>query len=493
MNSTPVIGLINFPSQRRGLFLQICTALLALNGTIASPQKAPSTPDRPWSPPSGHYLSPALTKPQPPKYRLLPDRTYTLPELIDLAEVHNPETRAAWEAAKQQAGVLKIASSDLYPTLAAVAMGQTTQMGPLFNNQFVLQNLGIGEGEFTLNYTVLDFGARQDRIARERSNLLAANFNFNDTHRRIIFQTMSSYYQLLNANGQRRAAEVTLQNARTVRQAAEARLEHGLATLPDVLEARSAEAQADYELQSAIGLQETASGDLATLLAASPASEYRVEDLDTLPMPNMLAESVDDLMKRALAQRLDLLVQLADIQGSQADIRGARSAYFPSLAFTGSWGRLRAFGEQPPFSGTYAAANAYDAQLSLSWTVFDGGRRRGNLDEAKAAEKRAEAEADATRDRISDEVWRSYSDVKTALKQREAARQFLDASSTSFQADLESYNYGVRNLLDVLSAQRALAQARSAQISASTRVLTSFADLAFRTGDILHPRTGGKP
>jgi outer membrane protein TolC len=372
-------------------------------------------------------------------------------------------------------------------------MGQTIQTGVLLYDQFVLQNQGVLEGEFRLDYTLLDFGARQERIARQRTNVLAANFGFNNTHRRIIFEAMSSYYQLLNANGQRRAAEVNLENARTVQEASEARLQHGLATLPDVLEARSAAAQAEYELQSTIGMQETASGDLATLLTASPASQFRIGSIDAIQIPDSVSESTDDLIKHALAQRPDLLARLADVQGAEADVRGARSAYYPSLSFTGSWGRLRAFGEQPPYPGTYAAANVYNAQLSLGWTIFDGGRRRGELERAKAAEKRAESEADAARDHISDEVWRSYSNLKTALKQRQSARTFLDASTTSFQAALESYNCGVRNLLDVLSAQRSLAQARSADIGAQARVLTSFADLAYRTADILHTNPGAKP
>ena len=53
----------------------------------------------------------------------------------------------------------------------------------------------------------------------------------------------------------------------------------------------------------------------------------------------------------------------------------------------------------------------------------------------------------------------------------------------AYNAALESYNNGVRNLLDVTAAQRTLAQARSADVSARTQVLTSFADLAFTTGD----------
>ncbi len=56
----------------------------------------------------------------------------------------------------------------------------------------------------------------------------------------------------------------------------------GLATLPDVLEARSAEAQADYDLQAAIGSSEIAHGDLNTALGISPVKALQVESIEEL-------------------------------------------------------------------------------------------------------------------------------------------------------------------------------------------------------------------
>jgi outer membrane protein TolC len=459
--------------------------LAALTVFPAEGQHAPPSPARPWSPGPAAPPLRTLQRSLSDEFKLSPAEIYTLPELIDLAEQHNPETRASWQAAKAQASRLGAARSELYPTLIAVAIGQTVQTGVLFGPEFVNQILGLSVEGFSLNYTVFDFGARQDRVARQRAGLLVTNFGFNDTHRRIIFQVMMFYYQLLNARGQRTAAEIDLQNAKAVEQAAEARLSNGLATLPDVLETRSATAQAEYDLQQAIGAEETASGDLATTLMASPESVIQVRGIDQLPVPEQLAEPVNDLIKRALQQRPDLEGRLAEIQSAEAIVREARSAYYPTLSFDGSWDHLRAYGEQPPFAAAYAGGPIYNAQLSLSWTVFDGERRRNNLAEAKATVKQAQARAEAAQDQIADEVWRAFSDTKTALRQRQAATSLLSASSASYNAALESYNYGVRNVLDVLSAQKALAQARSADISARARVLSSFADLAYRTGDLL--------
>ena len=41
---------------------------------------------------------------------------------------------------------------------------------------------------FILDYLIFDFGQRSQQISASKSNLLAANFQFNDTHRKVIFQ-----------------------------------------------------------------------------------------------------------------------------------------------------------------------------------------------------------------------------------------------------------------------------------------------------------------
>jgi outer membrane protein TolC len=123
--------------------------------------------------------------------------------------------------------------------------------------------------------------------------------------------------------------------------------------------------------------------------------------------------------------------------------------------------------------------------LSLNWTVFDGRARRSRLRQAEAGSRRADASVRAASDSIEDEVWTAYSNLNTAFRQRVAATAFLDSANQSYAAALESYNSGVRNLLDVTAAQKVLAEARSADILARTQVLVALADLAFRCGDLI--------
>ena len=452
---------------------------------IASGQSVPPSPDHPWHFPAERQVRAEAKALRVSRLATEAAKSYSLAELVDFAERNNPETRVAWEGAKARGAALRIAQSELYPALAAVALSQVYRQDLLFGSSFVRQTIAVFETELQLRYTIFDFGARAGGIATARAELAAANFAFNDTHRRIIFQVADTYYRLLNAVGQVDAADASLLNAKTVQEAAEDRLEHGLATLPDALEARSATAQAEYDLQSARGFEEIARGDLATTLGIAPTVRIRVQPLDELPAPEIHDDSIDQLLDRALEQRPDLLQQLERVKAAEGTVREARAAYYPSVQFETTVGGAFQYGWQEQLPVTHRTGLTGAAAVRLDWTIFDGGARKNNLLKAEANRNAAAAKAEVTKDQIADEVWRSYSNVKTALRQRQAAAALLEAASQSYAAAVEAYGYGVRSLLDVTAAQRALAQARTADVAARTQVLDTLADLAFRTGDLM--------
>jgi len=486
------MAVISMLLKRRSDLSRVATlvSLLALSPMGVLPQNAPTSPDRPWHGQGEQGIEADAKSYGALRFRADPEKTYSLPELIDLAESHNPETRVAWEHARVQAAALGVAHSELYPTLAAAALSGVSRSQAFLVERFYRQTMGDFQVSLDLNYTVFDFGARSGRINAARAELLAANFAFNDTHRSVIFQVEQAYYQLLNAMGQEDAARASLANAQTVRESAAERLKNGLATLPDVLEARSAAAQADYELQSVLGTEQIAAGNLATALGASATTVIRVQPLKDLIIPQSIDESVDTAIDRALAQRPDLLRQVAAVRSANARVKEARAAYYPSLSVTVSPAAQALYGMQQQFSWGHTAGLTGAAALRLTWTVFDGGERKTKLAQAQADARFNEARVNASRDQITNEIWTAYSNFNTALRQRQAATVLLESASQSYDAALESYNYGLRNLLDVTAAQRILAQARSTDVLARTQVLNALADLAFRSGDAIERNLG---
>ena len=185
--------------------------------------------------------------------------------------------------------------------------------------------------------------------------------------------------------------------------------------------------------------------------------------------------------------------QAAQVRLGEAERQQARAAFYPSLSVSASPAHNRCTFCSRIFHGDTQPDLTGGVTASLNWTVFDGGARRNRLAEAEAHIQEAEARVSAARDQIEDQVWTAYSNLNTAFRQREAAAALVTAATQSYSAALESYNYGVRNLLDVTNAQKVLAQARSTDILARTQVLAALADLAFRTGDAIQAnarRTG---
>jgi outer membrane protein TolC len=192
---------------------------------------------------------------------------------------------------------------------------------------------------------------------------------------------------------------------------------------------------------------------------------------------------VEQAIDRALEHRPDLQAEVADIRVAEAQRKEAQAAYYPSLNLKANPTAQSLYIEQQTLPWGHTADLTGGFSLSLNWTVFDGGARRGRVMQAEAGIRAAESRLNTARNTAEDEVWTAYSNLTTAFRQRTAATALLESADQSYAAALQSYDYGVRNLLDVTAAQKLLAEARSADILARTQVLTALADLAFRCGD----------
>lgn len=454
----------------------------------AARAQVPRTPASPWSPPASLHLQAPAEGENTPHFDAA--QPLTLAALIDIAEQRNPETRSAWEQARRQAAAEGVARAALFPTLTGLVLSQTTRNGILFNSAFVRQTVGTFAPALQLEYTVFDFNERIDALRASRYDLFATNFAFNNTHLSVIYSVTEGYFDLLNSMGLVAAAQANLRNAQTVAQQVDARLANGLATLPDALEARAAAAQAQYELSSLQGSQSNAQAHLATMLRLPANTLLPVVPLQQLTPPTQIADTAADATARALANRPDLLQQEARIRAADERIHAARTAYLPSVSFSGVLERARMYGQQDILPSTYDSLGQWNAQLNLKWTLFDGGLRHSEVAEATAEKRSAEAELDAQRDTIEDQVWTAYTDTQTAFTQQASAEALLGAAQASYSAATEAYGDGVRTLVDVVTAERALAEARSEEVTARTGLFKQMATLAFRTADLLASHNG---
>ena len=112
-----------------------------------------------------------------------PKHSYSLAELIDIAEHNNPGTRIAWEHAKQRADELGIERSAYYPVLAGIATFaalRTVVPVPkaLVPAGYITADVRLVQPEVTLQYVLFDSGKRKARVDAATAQTLAAGANF---------------------------------------------------------------------------------------------------------------------------------------------------------------------------------------------------------------------------------------------------------------------------------------------------------------------------
>src|SRR5262249_49409642 len=155
----------------------------------------------------------------------------------------------------------------------------------LIGEFFHRQTIALVRPTLHVEYLIFDLGGRAGAVDVAKANLLIQNLEFNDTHRRLIYEIASAYFRLLNAKGQREAAEISLKNAETVESDSENRLKNGLATRPDLLEATAARAQADYDLQATIGSEQIVQGELATAMGLPADTQFHLQSISEISIP----------------------------------------------------------------------------------------------------------------------------------------------------------------------------------------------------------------
>ncbi len=446
---------------------------------------APPAADQAWQPSEPAEALRAPADAWQAGARVLPNTAerYDLPALLDVALRDNPDTRAAWEAARQAAAGYGRSLAPFYPTLAIdAALTPARRDLEEVPNAPLTVHLRSAEPGIGLTYTLLDFGRRSQGAELARQRLIAANFTFNRRLQDVVFAVQRAYYRLDAALGLERAAASNLTLARTVLAAADERLAVGLATRPEMLLAKQAEARANYQLESAHVAVKNAEADLALTLGLPADRPLAIEPLDAQMAPPELDNAVETLIAAALRDRPDLAARAAHLRAAEAAAARAQAAYLPTLDFRGRYGQQALDYSAGGMSGLSANEPVYDTLFAFRWELFTGFDRRNAEREAAAARAGAAAELAAAQLGAIAEVWRAYHDYRAAVRKLTFAEALLDATQDAYDGTLKSYQVGLGDIVELLTAESALADARYTLVLSKAELLITAARIVYAAG-----------
>lgn len=416
-----------------------------------------------------------------------PAKIYDLPELVDIAERSHPQTRVAWEQARQAARAVGLSQSAYYPYLSASAAAGFQHAVAPFLTAVVPGSAEQEDAALNLEWLLFDFGERKAEVTAAKEKLMLANVSFNATHQQIVFNVTQDFYALNIARQKAAVEESSWHAAQTVGEATQARYDNGLATKTDLLQAQQQTAQAAYDLESAHGDLSDAQVALVNSLGILPTTQLQVADVPEKSLVENSDDVLGGLMEQALAQRPELVAALAAVRAAEASVKKARADFYPkiSVAASAGWQRLEVNAYDSPYTGN--SKPAYSGGVSISLPIFDGFLRHDRLRMAESELRAAQSQLNDSRDTVVREVWKAYTDFKTALHKQESAAEFYTAAQSAFDATLESYRHGLGTYVELANAQRNLDAARSVVVDTRAAIFTSSTALALSVGDLARP------
>lgn len=457
-----------------------------------------------------------------------PTHTYSLAELIDLAQTNNPETRVAWEHARQAALAVGIAKALYLPVLTATAVtgGQhnsgSTQ-GPL--SSLTNNDLNGTVGSVALEWLIFDFGQR-DALNRAATDLsFASNVAFNGMHQKIIYDVSRAFYDYSSARQRVAIAAQSKTESAHLLDAAQDRLKQGIGTTVETAQAQQFLAQAAFNLVQARGAERDSYHSLLAAVGISPLATLQMEDVSGRLLPANSMVPVEHIIAEAIARRPDIQASYATARATRAAVTAVEAEFLPKVFVAASdtyaTGNLNVTSlpsipslgsisislpslpaptpttSSIPNSSTLGniSLNQNDATVlaGVAVPLFDGGVRDARVREARSRTDAAESTVLHLEQTAATEIVAADDALRSSLEANRAATVLVSASLTAYDAALAAYKSGAGTLTAALEAERALLSARLAKAQAHGTAQIAAASLAFSTGrlsssDAVDPR-----
>ena len=478
-------------------------------------KRAPRAPDVAWKPASNdpHDFSlpaePSLPLHTEEIATTKPDRAYTLPDLIDIAESANPDTRIGWERARQAALAVGIAKAEYLPVISALALGGYRHhffpvsdiISKLEVTPEVLPGVSIPLPPITqtsghvgidtlsffpflaIRWQIFDFGREPAVDAAEHASD-ASNAAFTAKHQQVVFDVTRAYLRLSAARAQTAVARDALERTRAIAKAAEGRYAQGIATTVEVTEARREVASAEYNVVQAQAAEITVYTALLSTMGLDPVLRLNIASNPSRELPAQLEGDVQAFVQSALKTRPDLQAALSQRASAQALISKSQSAFLPRLSVIASGGAsiLSAKIDGGSFSTT--TIPNVGAFLNFEWLLFDFGIRDAQAEIARSRRNEAEHELEKLQRDATQQVVNAHNEVNASLARYKAALSLEKTAAVAEDATSKSYANGLSTFTDVNSAQKAHSLASAAKEQAFAEALISATILTFASGQL---------
>ncbi|MBL0169394.1 MAG: TolC family protein [Gemmatimonadaceae bacterium] len=396
-------------------------------------------------------------------------RPVTLQEAIDLAMRNAPAAVQAQGLDRTAGAARRQAIAAYVPTLNLTASSGHTQGTTInnFNGQLTALSgnpwsYGNGLG---MNLELFDGGRRWSEISRIRSTAEVADISAISARFDASLQVKQQYYAALAARESEAAARAQLEQAEQQLRASSARVAAGVVTRSDSLRsaiqvgnAQLAVLTAQNDLRVANATLTRVAGSTTTI-TASPADTLDAQ----APLPS------ESELAALLMQGPSVRLAEANVLVARAAKRTQRSSYLPTLTMGYNYNfsdNSRSFAGRNLLLVGGNNASRQTLNFNISYQVFNGFTRESQSVQLDVSLRNAEAQARDARLAARASLTSLLRAVQNAQARTTVQLAAIAAAEEDLRVQQQRYALGVSTLLDLLTSQTTLNQARQSLIQA---------------------------
>lgn len=461
---------------------------------------APRSSSQAWIPPKS--VRPMHLSDEPPD---LPgqDEPYSLAELIDIALRNNVQTKITWAQARSAAANYGQTQSEFFPAVSGDFLYQRARQ-PSFNSNLGVAPTGAAftplnpNGSSQLNkvtvqdfyyslwgpqlsvtYLIYDFGTLRATSEAARQALYNADWTHNDAIMTLLQTIMTDFYNYLYQKQLLIADIANVKTAQLTLEAAQTGFDTGVRDVSDVLQSTTQLLQNQTTWVSQQQNVETAYATMLNDMGLPANMKLQTQDMPTTLPQNDLVPPVETLIEVAMQNRPDLLASEANLRSKEKSLQAAQRQWLPQFNYSFDLGK-------DYYNGGLHDKYNFTSTFTVSMPLFQGFFYRNAIKIAQANKKAAESQVKQSELQMIKEVTTYHYNVRVAYDTLQFATAFLAAADEQYVVALSQYKQGTNTILNVVSAQSSLADARAQQANAFQLWYTSLSNLAYATG-ILSP------
>lgn len=310
------------------------------------------------------------------------------------------------------------------------------------------------------------FGIHQSNLAAQQ-DVLVAKSQLDETQDGIAFNVRQIYYGILINQNQFQASQQQLESAKVKDVESASDVERGNALEIATIQSKAAILSAE---QNSLVLR--LQGDdlrrqLADLLGLPVGTSL---DLDSdIASPSQDLPSREDAVREAMQENPELRAAHETLEKAKAGVRAAKDAYIPNVTALSRY----SYQSGVPFLvhnfGTFG--------FSLSYDLFDGGKREAEIRGAEASLKSAQVAVDNLESEITIQIHAAYD-------QLEKTKQMVDVATQMVQVRTEGARLADRQFEQNAALNSSRSQAHSDLATATASLLEANLQLSLAEANV---------